>query len=155
MANFPHIDPVEAAVSEDAIAAFEQRIGVPLPDDYRSFMLAHNGGKPSRKAFVYKDFSGPYTDSAVRYFFAFTSNQDKSIRGNYGIYVGGSRVPRDLVPIATDEGGNLVCIAVKGPNVGKIYFWDHEEEAEEGQQASYDNLYLVADSFNEFLENLR
>lgn len=155
MPDYPHIEPIETVVSEDTIATFEKRLETRLPEDYRNFMLAHNGGEPSRRVFKYKNHSGPYAGSSVRYFFAFSSDEDYSIKDYFVEFVSNNRMPGDLVPIGTDEGGNLVCIAVKGPNTGKIYFWDHEEEAEEGQEASYNNLFLVADSFKEFLESLQ
>ncbi|MEZ4903851.1 MAG: SMI1/KNR4 family protein [Spirosomataceae bacterium] len=52
-------------------------------------------------------------------------------------------------------GGNYVCICLKGENYGKIYFYDHEVENEnEDGTLNWDNLYLIANSFTEFLEKL-
>ncbi|WP_412540077.1 hypothetical protein R8Z50_30310 [Longispora sp. K20-0274] len=39
-------------------------------------------------------------------------------------------------------------------DAGEVVFWDHEEEAEEGQPATRTNLYHVSDSFAEFLDDL-
>jgi hypothetical protein len=66
----------------------------------------------------------------------------------------GQRVPADLLPIGRDPGGNLICISITGPNQGKIYFWDHEEEVEEGQPPGYDNVYFVAGSLPALLASL-
>lgn len=41
------------------------------------------------------------------------------------------------MPIATDSFGNKLCIGVKGKHYGKIYFWDHENEA--GSRNPFDN----------------
>src|SRR5258708_28345592 len=35
-----------AAVSDADLAAVERRLGVDFPDDYRAFLLRHNGGVP-------------------------------------------------------------------------------------------------------------
>ena len=35
-----------AAVSDADLAAVERRLGVNFPDDYRAFLLRHNGGVP-------------------------------------------------------------------------------------------------------------
>ena len=64
------------------------------------------------------------------------------------------RMPEELVPIAHDPGGNQICIAVAGPKTGAVYFWDHEEEADDDETPGYDNVYLIANSFNEFLNSL-
>ena len=39
---------------------------------------------------------------------------------------------------------------------GKIYFWDHEDELDENgcSRQDYGNVYLVANSLDEFLNNL-
>jgi hypothetical protein len=63
-------------------------------------------------------------------------------------------VPAGFLPLAVDPGGNLICLVISGTNTGKVYFWDHEEEVEEGQQPGYSNVYLIANSFNEFLNSL-
>jgi hypothetical protein len=42
-------------VSADQVDEFARRCGVELPDDYRQFLLADNGGLPSPDAFVTPD----------------------------------------------------------------------------------------------------
>lgn len=39
--------------------------------------------------------------------------------------------------------------------MGKVYFWDHEgEEMDDDSPPTWDNVYLIANSFTEFLDNL-
>ncbi len=66
------------------------------------------------------------------------------------------RMPSNLIPIAYDPGGNLVCLSTKGKDEGSVYFWDHENEAAVAgaPQPYYDNLRLVASSFGAFLASL-
>ena len=48
----------------------------------------------------------------------------------------------------------MIQFLVKNADRGKIYFWDHEMEADEGETPNYSNLTLIADSFDEFIEGL-
>jgi hypothetical protein len=36
----------------------------------------------------------------------------------------------------------------------EILYWDHEEEADEGEEPTYDNVYLIANSFTDFINGL-
>ena len=58
------------------------------------------------------------------------------------------RLRADLLPIAHDPLGNLLCIATGGEGAGRIYFWDHEREADGGE------IRLLAESLPAFLANL-
>jgi hypothetical protein len=44
-----------------------------------------------------------------------------------------------------------ICLSFGGPDEGKVYFWDHEEEP---PQPSYANCHLIAGSFDEFIAGL-
>lgn len=61
------------------------------------------------------------------------------------------RIARDLLPVASDGSGSLICIALSGDDRGVVYFWDwYREEA----PPSYKNLSFIAESFSQFLEEL-
>ncbi len=57
-----------------------------------------------------------------------------------------NRIPRELVPIACDSGGNLFCLRVLGPAYGKIVYVDLEQPPYE--------TYDVAEGFLAFLNKL-
>ncbi len=63
------------------------------------------------------------------------------------------RIPKDTLPIARDWGGNLFLLGLHGKNTGKVFRWMHEEEAD-GEKATYDNVKLVADDFDQFVASL-
>ena len=65
------------------------------------------------------------------------------------------RVPSLFLPIAEAEGGNLVCLSLREKDYGAVWFWDHEEEAEEGAEPTYRNLYVISDSFKKFWGSLQ
>lgn len=121
-----------------------------LPKDYREFLLKYNGGKPSSNCF---SFSDDETDgSVIQSFFGIHGMDNYDLLYEYqNVYK--DRIPDNCFPIACDSFGNLILISVKGPDRGKIYFWDHEEEAYE-DVPDYSNLTLIADSFDEFLDGL-
>jgi hypothetical protein len=48
----------------------------------------------------------------------------------------------------------LVCMAIDGPKRGAVYFWDHENEADNDEIPSNRNVHLIADAFGEFLDSL-
>lgn len=139
-------------VSAARLSEVEKTLGIELPKEYQQFLLKHNGGSPSPNGFKY---------SIVKWFLAIYSpgmkdvgSRDDNFVENFEIYKGDEpRIPKELVPIAIDTGGNLVGIAVSGKNLGKIYFWDHDGEGLT-DKPTYRNVSLLANSFNEFLKKL-
>jgi len=148
------VDPGEALTEAD-IAQAEQQTGHTFPAAYRSFLLASNGGRPEQPV-VYSMQGlqgGANHEGTVDRFFGIKVKESINLEHYADLYR--DRVPANLLPIARDPGDNLVCIGTKGVDSEKVYFWDHEEEADEGQEPTYDNLYLVANTFGGFLDNLR
>ena len=60
----------------------------------------------------------------------------------------GERIPKDLLPIATTEGVDKICLWVEGKQTGAIFYWDGHARAGER------NLYLLADDFFSFISSL-
>jgi cell wall assembly regulator SMI1 len=146
------IDESEASISASELEAIEKKLGIHLPDQYRSFLLVHNGGRPTPSIFRYRNEAGPYTDSEVDWFLAIQSKDYNDFETYYDRYkIHRIRMPTELVPIADDPGGNVICIVVDGPKLGAVYFWDHEEEQD---LPSYKNVHLIANSFDEFMNLL-
>nr|WP_187441488.1 SMI1/KNR4 family protein [Bacillus subtilis] len=46
------------------------------------------------------------------------------------------------------DGGDQVCLGVKGEATGKVYFWDHE------LTNGVKDTFLVANSFSDFIQSL-
>lgn len=138
-------------ITEADLGRVETRLGISLPVPYRRFLLQHNGGRPNPAAFRFAP--GAYGDSAVNMFFPINPDEYYDLLNQAEVYR--NRVPSHILPIADDPGGNLVCIAASGPDAGKIYFWDHEREVEDGEVPAARNLSLVAPSFDRFVDALR
>jgi cell wall assembly regulator SMI1 len=150
--------PLEIADShepldEKRIAALEMQIGYRLPKEYRAFLAAHNGGYANgSNAFRYKYERGPYTESRINELLGLTAEYG-SLDKNYLRMAALGRIPEKLLPIADDPFGNLICISLAGKDCGAVYFWDHENEPDDGNQ-EFRNIHLIADSFDEFLSGL-
>ncbi|MBZ0284878.1 MAG: SMI1/KNR4 family protein [Anaerolineae bacterium] len=115
--------------SEATVAAFETQLNIQLPPDYRLFLLEHNGGKPKSQTFF---ISAEQGEDILRYFLG---------------------IPQNFLPIGVDTFGNLICLSIAGDDYDKVYFWDHDWEVTEGTP-DYSNVYLLADSFDSFLNKL-
>lgn len=144
------ISPSVESTNQHAIDLFQRFIGKRLPKDYVKFLLDYNGGSPVPDAFDFKDGTG---GSSVRYFHGLRKNaDDDDLLRNIDVYK--DRMPSDFLPIASDFGGNKIVIAVSGQYYGRLFFWDHENEVDEGFIAGVENMSLIADSFSVFLSGL-
>ncbi len=136
-------------ISEREIVDLESKCRIKLPVDYRDFLLKYNGGRPEPNCF---DFKNTDDGSDVKLFYGFRKNYEYNLGKQ--IELRQNRLPIDLFPIAEDSGGNVICIGIRGEYSGKIYFWDHELEADAGEVPDFSNITLIADSFQEFLDGL-
>lgn len=136
-------------LSEDIVEAVAQGLVIKLPKSYKKFLVEVNGGIPKNSGFRFKDDSN---GSLLSGFYGIVPDRYYNLLFYCGVY--SSRVPSNTLPIAGDQLGNIILLSVKGQDYGKVYFWDHEREADEGETPDYSNLSLVADSFEEFLEKL-
>jgi len=144
----PTISKEYAPLTREQLAAVEQRLGVLLPQAYRGFLLAHNGGKPKPNAFQTRDGTG----SSIDWFLGIHSGPHDNFEGYFINYkVTRRALPTNLIPIGHDPGGNLICLSVQGEDTGAVYFWDHEKET---SPPTYANLHLIADSFEGLLDSL-
>jgi SMI1-KNR4 cell-wall len=141
------------ATSLEAIAQFEARWSLMLPFEYKQFLLKSNGGWPAPNVFMVPGWHGQ--GSVLDTFYGIhEGRKTDQLDSNCKTYK--DRVPGDLIPIADDAGGNTICLGWKGAREGKVYFWDHEDELDENGDfvQDYRNVYPVANSLQEFLDNL-
>jgi cell wall assembly regulator SMI1 len=138
-------------VAAKAIENFEATIGKTLPNDYKTFLLTFNGGEPEDN-----EFSVPKakTGSNVRVFYGLTDKHGEGdLFHEHEVLI--ERVPAGILPIGGDSCGNCICLSLRSDTFGQVFFWDHELEADEGKPATFSNLFLVGDSFDNFLARLK
>ena len=139
-------------LNDEILAAIEEFLGYTFPKPYREFLLKKNGVRRVEKLFFFRDHpqEGSCLDSLFGVYKDFNNNLLVRLK-----YLG-DRIPSNMTPIGRDVYGNLILLAVKGLDRGKIYFWDHELEADpaQGERPDYSNLTLIADSFSDFMDGL-
>jgi cell wall assembly regulator SMI1 len=147
----PKIERSQKPTTDRQVRALEKSLKIRLPQDYRSFLLQNNGGKPDPDGFDVETINGPKANSRVGYFLAIHDGKQDSFEDYFNTYkVKATRIPAHLVPIAHDSKGNLICIAVTGRDVGAVHFWDKDDSVDDGA----DNCHLLAKNFDEFLNAL-
>jgi hypothetical protein len=141
------IDKRNIKINMKIIETFEKEIGSKLPQEYCEFLLEYNGGIPERNIYENQDVS-----ISVQTFYGLGLNSIDDIR--HKIDVLQYRIPRECVPIAEIEGGDVLCIALSQKKYGEILLWQHEEELNEGYTDNISMLKKVALTFNDFLKGL-
>jgi hypothetical protein len=133
-------------LNEEDIRSFETRHGLALPASYKEFLLATNGGRHGRDLFAIHGLEG---NPLGRIHMLFGLNDPVvSCNLDWNLDVFGDRIPADLLPIATTEGIDKICLSVGGKQPGAIFYWDGHARAGER------NLYFLADDFASFVSSL-
>lgn len=131
-------------VSVEQINECQIRLKAQFSNAYIDFLLSQNGGMPVNCLFKYDK----HKESCVCYFYGIDLDaKDMDLENNIDAYRG--RIPEGFLPIGEDPGGNIICIG--GDNGETVYFWFHEAETE---PPTMDNMYLIADTFQAFIDSL-
>ena len=145
-------EPVPPALPED-LAEAERRLaelGHELPPSYREFLLEHDGGEPVRERFSFDD-DGAASGSLIGEFLSARPAASPRLDLVKAAGLLNERIPRGVVPIAIDQGGNFVCVDTRGGADGPVLLWDHEREAEPADES---NLTWLAPDLAAFLDGL-
>lgn len=154
-------------LSASELADVEELIGTTLPDTYRAFLLCY-GASAFRRLVQFRSIvplpphisrNGTDYIDALYGMEPETYNLKKSIR----IFKG--RMPGSVIPIGSNGGGNQICLGVSGEERGKVFYWDRHNEFDEEEyledheppvppELLHQNVHLVADSFEDFLQRL-
>ncbi len=141
----PKIINAESAISLHQLQAAEKELGLAFPEAYRTFLLQHNGGQPEPNTFRFDDGKSL---EVVGCFFSIDEQEDSlaNLAKTYRPYL-----HSDLLPIATDPFGNLICVATKGAHRGQVFFWLHEGDSLSETPIPRADCRLVATSFDAFM----
>jgi hypothetical protein len=138
------------------IERLEASLGCRLPEEYRAFLAACNGGYVGGLLwFTGPTPSGEVADAGVHHVGGFRQEPHFSLAWAREVYEG--RIPEDLLWIMDDPFGNALCLGIQGPHTGKVFFWDHENEPGDdwdGRVETAGNLQLLANSFPAFVAGL-
>lgn len=162
--------------NEVHITQLEMRWGQAIPSSYRHFMTTHGGcyfGANAVESGVVFPWvtpipahisDKPWTHLNLFYGPPAATPTTKDINWQIAALTGS--LPHSLLPIA-DCSGNKVCLGISGSDRERIFYWDRETEplAEEDFIQDWGrpmteadrrcNLFLVAESFVQWLNSLR
>lgn len=136
-------------LTEKEVVEFEEYLGFELPQDYREFLKEYNGGIPddNKNCFYIKDLEEETMLDVL-----YGINIEKS----FDLKEWNDEYRCDLLTkmliIGSDPGGMMIIISNNKEDIG-IYLWDHAHEYEQSTEES--NSYKIADSFQEFIDNLK
>jgi hypothetical protein len=148
-------------LTEAELVAFEKEIGTSLPDDYRAFLQAVNGGWVGGALLISGTTSdGDPIDSDLHHIGGLRAEPHMDLRNQRATYQDWlARIPRDLIWIMDDSTGNAICLGIAGDARGQVYFWDHEREPDldetDGTLEGMGNISLLAHSFASFFSGLQ
>jgi hypothetical protein len=131
----PSISNAGQSLSGADIERLERALGTRLPDEYKAFLLRHNGGGPEPDRF---GAAAPWGGSVLDFFLRVDGGQyDDLLQVNARL-----EPPPGLVAVASDAGGNYVCVATDDARRGEVHFWAIDEGGE---------TFKIASTFTEFL----
>ena len=140
-------------IDSSSFSEVENLILGQLPEDYKAFMLEHNGGRPLKRYVLSFTEHDPETDKDFESGLdIYSFNKIEDIPLFYNNLYGSELIPEHYCPIADDSCGNEILLCtIKDSNYGNIFFADNEMfEADESFV-----ITKLADSFEEFINLLR
>jgi hypothetical protein len=137
------------ALCDADIDRIESHFGIKLPQDYRTFLLRYNGGRPTPAAFPIRGLANNLF-GGIHFFFGIEGPFEcYDLDSNFDTFAG--RMPANLLPIACTGCGDMVCLSLFGEDAGAVLFWDHEAEH---SPPTYANVYKIASSFSDFITGI-
>jgi hypothetical protein len=122
----------------------EEKMGRPLPEAYRAFLLENNGGQPYPNGIDIPGWNLKSTD--VNVFYGLDDEFECNDLLWYPDWLEGC-LENHLLPIAGDSGANSFFLVLDDEDYGQVYYFDAREIPP--------RPYFVAKDFNEFLSKIR
>ncbi len=149
------IESSNRSIIREDIQTVEEQVGHNFPSSYKDFLATYGGF--GFENYVDFPFLDPYPGDdrgLITIFFEVMSGDTYDLMNNYRSYR--SRMPSGFLPIASDPGGNVICLSLREDDQGCVYFWDHEDEemTSEGEEPGRSNVYLLGKSFDDFISSL-
>jgi hypothetical protein len=131
-------------LSIEDLILLENKIDYTFPEDYRNFLIIHNGGQPERQILNVPDCEN---DVIINIFFGIG-------KPHADIQFWLNELEDDLkgafIPIGFDPGANALLMERSD---GNFYYWDSARHFP--CSSDEENTFWVADSFYDLLEKLR
>jgi hypothetical protein len=122
------------------IKEVEDTFGIKFPEEYVDFLLKFNGGAPNKVYFLEDD-----ADIVFNFFLSLKNSEFNVVEYYNDLVLEQNLFPKEIIPIAEDVFGNVICISCRVSDYGTVYFADHE--------SNYD-LSEISNSFDFIINNL-
>jgi hypothetical protein len=150
MINNIEVEEAELPTNLAEVEKFEELIQAKLPEDYKQFLLKHNGGHPITNAFkLIQPINDQTNEAGISWFYALYDGEACNIVKKFNTYK--DELPDTLLPIGYSSGG-VTCLGVKGAEYNKVYYWTTNYSL--WKEEDLYRLYLAANSFTEFINGL-
>lgn len=143
------------AVDRKAIEAASKKVKLPFPPEYVEFLLGHNGGRIGHRWPRYPiEGCKRSTHGLLQVLYNIGGPEGIDLVQKHKVFR--RRMPAGLLPIASDPGGNQICLVCTGERAGQVVFWERAFEAntDEGEKVGWGNVYRIADSLGDFFRGL-
>jgi hypothetical protein len=145
-------DNINGSLSREVISSAEAKFGT-LPSDYLEFISKHNGSELAQTSVIQVRTK----DGEIEWCGVERIGGLESRRGLQGLDLQTEFWKEDYppmtIPVATDGSGSTYIMCLRDELNGAVFFVDHERASEE--QSNLSMLPKVADSFGEFLSQIR
>ncbi|MBC7527945.1 MAG: SMI1/KNR4 family protein [Chthonomonadaceae bacterium] len=151
----------ENTVTEEKLVAWETEMELKIPQQYRDFLLIFKAGVPRFNRFAYYSLGDYYDDGSIKHalvteFFTTLCEDDGPAYDVAGQFFGCyGEIPDWLLPFTNDAAGSYICIAHKGENEGKVYYWNRDYYSYDRHDPNEDTLTLLTSSFNKFVQKVQ
>ena len=123
----------ESSITNNDIIDFESNLKVQLPEKYKTLLLKFNGGIPDTDEI----FCNGEKDS-IGCFFSIKYGSNLIEKYIHRLQEVEKLIPKEYIPIADSEGGNIYCISTKEKQVGQIFGWFLADGETEGIKLAND-----------------
>lgn len=151
--NWPPMDERGPVISEGDVRAFESKIGATLPADYRDFLLQVNGGRTAQSHTTFGLRKGETILNSLH------SLKEPDEQFDLETWWAKHRVPDELLLVGYDDGGNHVCLVIRGEHLGEVWYFDvlNERPEDANPRVPWHNrrdFIRLAGTFREFMSSL-
>ena len=129
----------------DDLVELERKYNFRFPDDFKSFYLQYNGGKPKRRE-VYLQDEDWESSTSFHGFYTIKSRLEKKLEDIYEDWW-----IRGLIPFGYDEGGEDFCFSTRDFDYGCIYYFMSDCLDDENPENA---LVKVSESFTQFINEM-
>jgi cell wall assembly regulator SMI1 len=133
-------------ISDGELDEVEASLGFSLPKDLRLHYLRFNGGRPVPCLFQKDDEYFPINEFLpIRY-----GMRGARFEDTYADLVQGNALfPANLIPIASDSGGDFFCYSLRPGKIGAIFFYQSDYYDDPSRAIVY-----LASNLEDFLNSL-